>query len=184
MARPQKMGRANAFSTQNMKDIHDPPDYIKPSLQDILLTDITPEVIVKIAKKLKVEYLSRADSVPASFPVEGLIHGNNKRLMVNLVCQRFGNHNAPAVNVIFLIDTGSPYSFLSPEAMEALVGQSGSNIPDQMDVLIHSTKTTACEVSPQDKHFADVNVLGMDFLYKNGLGLKLNVDIDRFSLFQ
>jgi hypothetical protein len=39
-----------------------------------------------------------------------------------------------------------------------------------------------CHISPHDKHFADVNVLGADFLVKNGLTLKVNYSSDIGSL--
>ena len=41
-------------------------------------------------------------------------------------------------------------------------------------VMIHSNVTIECHVSPPDKHFANVNVIGMDFLVQNGLTLKVN----------
>jgi hypothetical protein len=84
--------------------IHDPPGYIKPSLQDMLLTDITAEELLTIAKRLGVDYLGPAAEFPCSFPKSGKIHGNNKRLMVSLSCRREGNNSKP-INIIFLIDT-------------------------------------------------------------------------------
>ena len=43
-----------------------------------------------------------------------------------------------------------------------------------MDVRIQPFKNIECHLSPHDKHFADVNVLGADFLVKNGLKFKAN----------
>ena len=67
--------------------ILEPPGYIKPSLQDLLLTDITAKELLNIAKRLGVEYLGKAE-FPGVFPVNGSVEGVNKRLMVNLVCKR------------------------------------------------------------------------------------------------
>ena len=153
--------------------IHDPPGFIKPSLQDMLLTDITAEELLKIAERLEVDYLGPAAEFPSSFPISGKIHGNNKRLMVSLSCRREGNNSKP-INIIFLIDTGSPNTFLSDKAMEALVGKSGCNIGSMMGVRIHTKKVIECHLSPHDKHFSNVNVLGADFLVENGLTLKAN----------
>lgn len=153
--------------------IHDPPGYIEPSLQDMLFTDITAEELLKIAERLGVDYLGPAPTFPMSFPVEGEIYGPNKRLMVNLSCRR-RRTNIQAINVIFLIDTGSPASYLSAKAMEALIGNPGSHLPQQLPVMIHTKKVIECHLSPHDKHFADVNVLGADFLVENGLTLKAN----------
>jgi hypothetical protein len=80
--------------------IHDPPGYIKPSLQEMLFTDITAEELLTIAKRLGVDYLGPAPKFPASFPVEGEIYGPNKRLMVNLACRR-RRTNTSAINIIF-----------------------------------------------------------------------------------
>lgn len=65
----------------------DPPGYIKPSLQDFLLTDIDSKKLRIIAASMELEYLGLA-SFPGSFPVEGIIWAPNHRLMVNLVCRR------------------------------------------------------------------------------------------------
>ena len=161
--------------------IHDPPGYIKPSLQDLLLTDITAEELLTIAKRLGVDYLGPAPKFPVSFPVEGEIYGPNKRLMVNLACRR-RRTNIQAINVIFLIDTGSPASYLSAKAMEALIGNPGSHLPQQLPVMIHTKKVTECHLSPHDKHFADANVLGMDFLSDNMLSLSMDYDQKSFQL--
>ncbi len=56
--------------------------------------------------------------------------------------------------------------------MEALIGNPGSHLPQQLPVMIHAKKVIECHLSPRDKHFADVNVLGADFLVENGLTLK------------
>ena len=161
--------------------IHDPPGYIEPSLQDMLLTDITAEELLKIAERLGVDYLGPAAEFPCSFPKSGKIHGNNKRLMVSLSCCRKKENSKP-INIIFLIDTSSPNTFLSDKAMEALAGKPGCNIGSTMDVSIQSLKNIECHISPHDKHFADVNVLGADFLVKNGLTLKANYSSDICTL--
>jgi hypothetical protein len=160
-------------SESNTYSIHDPPGYIEPSLQDMLLTDITAEKLLSIAEVLGVGYLSPAATFPGSFPVDGEIYGPNNRLMINLVCRRRGR-NTQAINVIFLIDTGSPISYLSEKAMNALIGNPGSHLPEQLQVLVHSKEVIKCYLSPRDKHFADVNVLGIDFLVANRLTLKVN----------
>ncbi len=173
MENPSTSTSSPTTSESSTYSIHDPPGYIKPSLQDMLLTDITAEELLTIAKRLGVDYLGLTAEFPGSFPVDGRIYGNNKRLMVSLSCRREGK-NSKAINIIFLIDTGSPNTFLSDKAMEALVGKPGCNIGTMMGVRIHTKKVIECHLSPHDKHFADVNVLGADFLVENGLTLKAN----------
>jgi hypothetical protein len=168
-------------SSESTNSIHDPPGYIQPSLQDMLFTDITAEELLVVAERLEVQYLSPAATFPGSFPAYGVIYGLNKRLMVNLVCRRHGKTATP-LNVIFLIDTGSPVSYLSAKAMESLIGNAGSSIVNQLPVMIHSENVIACHLSPRDKHFADVNVLGMDFLSDNLLSLSMNYKAKTFEL--
>jgi hypothetical protein len=144
-----------------------------PSLQDMLFTDITAEELLIVAERLGVDYLGPAPTFPVSFPVEGEIYGPNKRLMVNLACRR-RRADTSFINVIFLIDTGSPASYLSAKAMEALIGNTGCHLPQQLPVMIHSKNVIVCHLSHHDKHFVDVNVLGADFLVENGLTLKAN----------
>ena len=153
--------------------IHDPAGYIKPSLQAMILTDISAEELLKIADRLGVDYLGPAAEFPGTFPVDGKIHGNNKRPMVSLSCCKEGN-NSNAINIIFLIDTGAPNTFLSDKAMEAMAGKPGCDVGTIMGVMIHTNRVIECHLSSHDKHFADANVLGADFLVQNGLTLKAN----------
>jgi hypothetical protein len=134
-------------SSNSSDSIHDPPGYIKPSLQDMLLTDITAEELLVVAERLEVEYLSVAVNFPVSFPASGVLYGLNKRLMINLPCRRQKRNSSP-INVIFLVDTGSPVSYLSGKAMEKLIGTSGSNVVNQLPVLVQSKKVIACHLSP------------------------------------
>jgi hypothetical protein len=145
----------------------DPPGYIKPDLQDLLLTDITAKELRVIADELEVDYLGPA-AFPGTFPAIGNIKGQNHRLMVPLVCRRRTTKpkDVPSVNIIFLIDTGSPVTYLCQEAMEALIGK-GSHLPQALYVEIHSEKAVEAYLSPKGSHFTDVNVLGMNFIMDN-----------------
>ena len=58
--------------------------------------------------------------------------------------------------------------------MNALIGNPGSHLPEQLQVSVHSKEVIKCYLSPRDKHCADVNVLGMDFLVEKRLTLKVN----------
>ena len=118
--------------------ILDPPGYIKPSLQDLLLTDITAEELLNIAESLGVEYLGKAE-FPGVFPVNGSVEGVNKRLMFNLVCKRQSRSPSPSINVVFLIDSGSPVSYLSENAFKALLPPD-SNIPESLKVRIQTER--------------------------------------------
>jgi hypothetical protein len=52
-----------------------------------------------------------------------------------------------------------------------------------MFVKIHSEKAIQTLIFPKDGHFADVNVLGMDFIVKNRVYPRLDFDEETFSLY-
>ncbi|KAJ1340341.1 hypothetical protein BSLG_005043 [Batrachochytrium salamandrivorans] len=113
----------------------------------------------------------------------GRIKGQTHRLMVPLVCRRQPTKpkQVPSVNIIFLIDTGSPVTYICQEAMEALIGKD-SPLPQAMYAKIHSEKAIEVHLSPKGSHFADVNVLGMDFIVKNRVYPRLDFDEETFIL--
>ena len=155
--------------------IHDLPGYVEPSMQDLLLLDVKHETLIEIGENLEIAYLNQTDETP-TFPVTGLLFMPNNRIMVNLVCsrqKRSGLHGAQ-LNIVFLVDTGSPMTYISHQAMRALLNLPDYNLPKSMMVNIHGTVTQA-HLSPKDKHFTDdVNVLGMDYLVSRRLSLKMN----------
>jgi hypothetical protein len=69
-----------------------------------------------------------------AFPVEGVIYGENDRLMVCLPCRRV-KKSAATVNVWFLIDTGSYPSFLAKKTIEALI-RDDDPVPDALRIAI------------------------------------------------
>lgn len=138
--------------------------FLKPSDFDVLLNDINETDLYLIAEMEGTPYLNVSTSQPV-FPVEGMVMGMNRRYMVNLLVRR--KNTAQFRNVVFMVDTGSPYTFISKTAMEAIVGSS-ANIPSIIKLEIQGYQSMICYLSPPDKHFADVNLLGMDFLELKG----------------
>ena len=65
--------------------------------------------------------------------------------------------------------------------MEALIGKD-SPLPQALYVKIHSEKAIETHLSPKgkDSRFADVNVLGMDFIIKNRVYPRLDFDEETF----
>jgi hypothetical protein len=161
----------------------EPKDYIPPSLQDFLLLDVDHEKLLKMAAEMDVEYLKEASVFPSTFPVSGVIWGANHRLMVNLVCRRSSKNPVSAINVIFLVDTGSPQTYLSAAAYEALIGPGKESIiPETMRVQIQVEEVLLTCISPKGSHFANVNVLGMDFLAKQRLSIVTDFGQEEFEL--
>ena len=175
--------------------IVDPPGYIPPDQQDMMLTDITSEILhshkctVSIGKGY--EYLSEATQFPQKWPASGCVYGYNKRLMISLPCRRGRPDRGYRVrNVFFLVDTGSPCSYLCQEAMTALIGSPAAPVPEQLTVVVNDESfRMAFHLSPlgtveEPGKFHDVNVLGMDFLQLAGLCMTVNTPIQLFRLFK
>jgi hypothetical protein len=182
---PQQHRTQTSISSDNTLLI-DSPDCIMPSHQDILLTDITPSAISSISKILKTPYLEPA-IFPNSLPVAGLIWKPNSRLMVNLVCRRvsdlYTSKRYPAINVLFVIDTASPNTFLSAAAIRALDGMDGNgDIPDSLNVDIQIKNSIRVSLSPLNSRFSDVNVLGIDYLMENRMFPVLDFTTKKFLL--
>ena len=80
---------------------------------DISITDLDEEHDIKgdVAKILGVGYLEVNNQEP-SFPVKGIVHHleSTRRCLINLICQHL---DQPAVNVIFLFESGNCLSIFS-----------------------------------------------------------------------
>ena len=70
----------------------DPPDFIAPDQQDMMLTDITSAILHSNKCTVSIgrgnDYLSEAKSFPLEWPATGVVYGLNKRLMISLPCRR------------------------------------------------------------------------------------------------
>ena len=164
-------GRPHKSTSSGESLVIDDPNYIAPSGQDLLLTDVTQEILnTRIAPELSVHYLSASEAENASFPVTGILFGLNRRLMVNLLVRRRESHKF--LNILFLVDTGSPVSYLCDEAISALIGKDKA-LPKFINVFVQGDQVLECHLSPQDGHFHDVNVIGMDFLATHDLSIQI-----------
>ena len=164
-------GSPEKSSSSGESLIMDDPDYIDPSVQTLLLTDVTQKILnTRIAPELGVRYLSASKAENASFPVTGIMFGLNRRLMVNLLVRRKVSHKF--LNILFLVDTGSPVSYLCDEAISALIGKDNA-LPKFINVCVQGDQVLEFHLSPQDGHFHDVNVIGMDFLATHRLSIKI-----------
>ena len=155
------------FDASSSTFVIDTVKFLKPSDFDVLLNDINETDLHLIAEMEGAPYLNVSTLQPV-FPVEGMVMGMNKRYMVNLLARR--KNTVHFKNVVFMVDTGSPYTFISKAAMEAMVGPD-ANVPSIIKLDIQGEHSMVCYLSPPDKHFADVNLLGMDFLEMKGAHL-------------
>ena len=102
-------------------NVMEPRDYIRPSEYDVLISDVKHnDLIGPISNQLQVQYLKQVEHSPSQIPsvVEGILYGTNARPMINLVmCSKI---HRKWVNIIFLIDTGSPGLYVCDKAMKEL----------------------------------------------------------------
>jgi hypothetical protein len=177
----------------------EPVDVLNPSHHNVLLTDIHEDTLRDVvAARLAVGFLSVAETKP-SFPVHGCLHGRNSRCfcmrlplcwilrapgcqpelnclsgahrpVINLVVR---SHNKPAVNIIFVVDTGSADTYLSTTTLDALGFL--EHTPPQARVYIHGYELEVFH-SPPKSNFADVNLLGASFMLAARARLDINYD--------
>ena len=169
------------YNTQSPQDhlssawacIHDPPGYISPRDQDFDFSDSqTPDFDMTP---------NSDDTFPCQFPVKGRVTGSRHRLLVYLVCKPSDKRASDGLprNILFEVNTGSPYTYLCASSMEALTGKATSS---SGDIQLHSDNVVQCYLSPPDSKFAHVNVLGMDFLSRNKLSLSIDFNKCYFEL--
>uniref|UniRef100_A0A7S0Q8L5 Uncharacterized protein n=1 Tax=Cryptomonas curvata TaxID=233186 RepID=A0A7S0Q8L5_9CRYP len=97
-----------------------------PLMQDYKMPDYDHKTLRSISKyRFGVDYLGIAEK-PPSFPVYGLIMGNN-RMLINLCCSAVTavtrvNESPSWTNVLFILNTCSPTTFLSMQAIDKLYG--------------------------------------------------------------
>jgi len=152
-----------------------PEGHIEPNSHDVLLSDVTSEKLHgEVSENLGVVYLSTVPEEDEAHILKrktfyGKKCGKNSRFMVNLPCRRWSERNHPSSprqpflfhNIVFLVDTESPYNCLCQEAMEALLGGHGGNpVPRVLTVALTSGLKLEFHISPSSGHFGDVSVLG------------------------
>jgi predicted aspartyl protease len=140
---------------------------------DIPLHDIEAEMIRKMEID-GVKHLSPADHISPSNPtttMNGIQFADHRRVFVRAVVSSKGK----AVNAFMLVDTSSPYTFLTEETIMAL-GLELYGPPDNQDGFVGINGYHVLRVRVSKGGFKDVNILGTDFLklcdlhvnYRNG----------------
>lgn len=144
----------------------DANQYVSADAFDVLLTDLSAEEICK----LKIDgqrHLSPATGTSPSV-LQGITLGENARVLVRACVSRPSSSNRiiPLLNVMMLVDTGSPYVFFTEKTWKAL-GVPIEDFPGgQASVEINGTRVLG-HVS--HNHFADIDVLGASFLKQRQL---------------
>ena len=169
------------------RSLYDAPlkDIFNPFLQDYKIPDYDNKTLRSISKtRFGVEYLGTAE-IPPSFPVYGLIMGN-KRMLINLCCSEaigiIKSDSRSWINVLFILNTCSPTTFLSTQAMEKFVFFPEICAPLCTLLRIQSDLVQTVYTAPPRSQFTELNILGMDFLKRNKLRTIIESDDGTFML--
>lgn len=140
---------------------------------DVLISDINEIKLEAIGRGCEIEHLSAGTFSTFAFPVEGFICGRNLRYMVPLVLQRHKKPDSKSINVWFLVDSGSLFTCITVNTLEALYG--AGNVVGQ---VVERKKCTKCgkPIDEDDKvanaqvHWMAIQVY-FGFLWTNNLSL-------------
>ena len=131
---------------------------------DVLINDINESDLHLIGQEVGITRLSIADSV-APFPIKGILYGDSQRIFIPAVITK----KSINVHVLFLIDTGSPNTYLREDTLMTLGFT--AVIPSGTLVKINNVGLT---VHLSRGHFANVDLLGQDFFISLGALLTVN----------
>lgn len=120
-----------------------------------------------ISDRLNVKYLEIAESDNVK-EAPGIVYGPHNRVFVATVIKRGDRLR----HVHFLVDTGSPFTYICNEALQSL-GIEVLDPKNPVRVRINGMPTTALQ---SHGHFADLNLLGTDFLMTFGCVLTADFD--------
>ena len=138
----------------------DAKDYVAVEHFDVLLTDLKAEDISR-TKIDGVRHLTVANKEDTPTMLKGTTFGENARILVASVVSRTKPGESNPLNVIMLVDTGSPYVFLTARTWNS-IGFKVEDLPnDQAYVKINGVRVLAHVSS---NHFEDIDVLGASFL--------------------
>ncbi len=147
-----------------------PRNIVTSDVTDFLLLDITPESYVSIGIDLGVgRWAVAAPATQVVFPVEGIVWGLNKRVLIPLLCRKGAR---PPIVLHMLLDTGSPGTLLCSDTF-AKLGYTEST-PTDATVELHGCPTF---VTLSHSHFTHNDVLGADWLHS----VRARVTIDYTS---
>lgn len=147
----------------------DQTNFIDPKAYDVLISDVNHDLLMgEVSELLEVNYLSPVEVPMRDWKTDtltGILYGQNMRPMINLVVssKRFKKE----VNVIFLVDTASPHTYLCEKAMEKLGFT--DHVPPYFEILFRG-HTFNASISPKTTpdgrtgQFQEINLIGASFL--------------------
>ena len=151
------------------EDSYDPRNF------DILLTDIdSKDLHENISKQLNVKYLSDAPN-ELNGDIVGIVYGFNLRLF----CATTVKIKNKVKMVIFLVDTGSPTTFISENVLRSFGVEMADPVNGYMNVGVNGR---TARIMMSHSHFTEINVMGMMFLNANDVGIHVYCSSEIFYL--
>jgi hypothetical protein len=147
-----------------------------PSQFDVLLTDVkSKDLHHDISRRLNTAYLSDtsvSEHNETLNEVRGIVWGPHNRIFVPMIVKLKGKKKM----IHFLLDTGSPKTYLSQEALSSFnVIMPNPNNP--ISVYINGRRILSFQ-SPENSHFDDINIIGSDYLKTFNAILTVNYQDD------
>ena len=139
---------------------------INPFDYDVLISDVRDTDYEAIGNEVGYKrYAIFSDSDTPPQTINGVMWGPSLRAFIPLVVSKRG----VSVTVLFLFDTGSPSTYLCEDTLSK-IGFT-ENIPRSTKVDLHGT---TMDVYKSHGHFANIDLLGQDFMRKSNGFIQLN----------
>lgn len=135
---------------------------------DILLSDVKNErreneegvvTLGEIAQAMGFEN-RRETTTLATSPLQGVVIGRYNRPFVRCVLKL----RSKQIEVAFLVDTGGTCTFIGKPTWDVLMAGAEDTGETTIKLTINGETRQEATLSPQDKHFADIDLIGTDFL--------------------
>ena len=116
------------------------------------------------------EYNSPMSEI-TKFPINGIVFVQNYRSVAEIIVK----YGKKAIKTLFIVDTGSPYVYISEETLLAV------DILDsyEANLIVHGEVTG---VFRSINHCSGLNVLGASFFVENKLVLNINYGIRKLNI--
>ena len=142
---------------------------------DLLLDLRSKDLHEKVSKQLKIKYLSESPYTELK-EVNGITFGPYLRVIISLPV----TVKQKTKNVHFILDTGSPKTFVCEEVFESFnIFTSRTGI----GTMMINNQPTVVHLSPPDSHFTDTNILGMEYLKVSRANLTITLGGDYDDVF-
>jgi hypothetical protein len=144
---------------------------------DCLISDMHPpdyDIISNILGKTNLEKTTESPELT----INGIFHGMQDRLICPLIISK----GQIKIWVIFLIDTGSAFTYLNEDTFNSLFSTK-KEFNNRLRVNLHGLEDFSCLISSKtDKKLGNVNIIGQDFLRRYGVILKINYNFPSYTI--